>query len=40
VNGRSVPAALSRRTDLFLALPIDKLAHLALHERLRAIGGR
>jgi arsenate reductase (thioredoxin) len=30
---------LSRRIDLLLALPIEKLGHLALEARVRAIGG-
>jgi arsenate reductase (thioredoxin) len=29
---------ISRRIDLMLALPVEKLEHLALQERLRAIG--
>ncbi len=30
---------ISRRIDLFVSLPIEKLARLALEERVRAIGG-
>ena len=32
--------ALSRRIDLFLALPVEKLEHLALKQKLDEIGGR
>jgi protein-tyrosine-phosphatase len=32
--------ALSRRIDLFLALPLEKLEHLALKKKLDEIGGR
>lgn len=32
--------ALSRRVDLFLALPVEKLEHLALKKKLDEIGGR
>jgi arsenate reductase (thioredoxin) len=32
--------ALARRIDLFLALPVEKLEHLALKRKLDEIGGR